>query len=126
MTRMRAPWGASLEDMATDRIELTVPADPRYLDVAVAAMEALADRAGVAATDLPGLRDAIHTALEQRLDDSQPREHVHLSYEVGDGFLGVRVRDDRTEPASGTTSSAQWVPPLSRCATRSTVAPGSP
>ena len=90
--------------MATDRIELTVPADPRYLDVAVAAMEALADRAGVPSEDLPGLRDAIHDALEQRLDDRQARDHVHLAYEIGDGFLGVRVLDDRTEPASGTTS----------------------
>jgi hypothetical protein len=90
--------------MATDRIELTVPADPRYLDVAVAAMEALADRAGVPAEDLPGLRDAIHAALEQRLDDRQAHEHLHLAYEIGDGFLGVRVLDDRTESGNGTTS----------------------
>jgi hypothetical protein len=90
--------------MATDRIDLTVPADPRYLDVAVAAMEALADRAGVPAEDLPALRDAIHDALEQRLDDRTADEHVHLAYEIGDGFLGVRVLDDRTEPARGTTS----------------------
>jgi hypothetical protein len=90
--------------MATDRIELTVPADPRYLDVAVAAMEALADRAGVPSEDLAGLRDAIHDALEQRLDDGKAHEQVHLAYEIGDGFLGVRVLDDRAERASGTTS----------------------
>ena len=86
--------------MAADRIELTVPADPRYLDVAVAAMEALADRAGVDAEDLPALRAAVHAALEERLDDGSD-EQVHLAYEVGDGFLGVRVLDGR---ARGTTS----------------------
>jgi hypothetical protein len=90
--------------MTSDRIELTLPADPRYLDVAVAAMEALAERAGVPKEHLPGLRDAIHDALEQRLDDRKPHEHVHLAYEIGDGFLGVRVLDDRIEPATGTTS----------------------
>ena len=87
--------------MAADRIELTVPADPRYLDVAVAAMEALADRAGVDAEDLPALRAAVHAALEERLDDGGSGEQVHLAYEVGDGFLGVRVLDGR---ARGTTS----------------------
>ena len=87
--------------MAADRIELSVPADPRYLDVAVAAMEALADRAGVDADDLPGLRAAIHDALEERLDHGASGEQVHLSYEVGDGFLGVRVLDGRER---GTTS----------------------
>jgi hypothetical protein len=87
--------------VAADRIELSVPADPRYLDVAVAAMEALADRAGVQAEDLPGLRAAIHSALEERLDRGASGEQVRLSYEVGDGFLGVRVLDGRER---GTTS----------------------
>ncbi|MEY2436392.1 MAG: hypothetical protein QOH64_974 [Acidimicrobiaceae bacterium] len=87
--------------MAADRIELTVPADPRYLDVAVAAMEALAERAGVPADDLAGLRAAVHDALEERLDGQGAQGQVHLTYEVGDGFLGVRVLDDRT---TGTTS----------------------
>ena len=91
--------------MAADRIDLTVPADPRYLDVAVAAMEALADRAGVDKDDLPRLRAAIHAALEERLDHRGPEQQVHLAYEVGDGFLGVRVLDDAPD-ASARTNGA--------------------
>ena len=80
-----------------DEIRLLLPADPRYLDVAVAAIESLADRAGIDADELALISAQVHDALGQRL--SHRDEPVTLCYEVGDGYLGVRLE-------SGVTSYA--------------------
>lgn len=79
--------------MKDDVIRLVLPADPRYLDVAIATVEALADRCGVDSGDVATLRAAIHDVLGERLAGRDGDEIV-LRYEVGDGFLGVRFEGD--------------------------------
>ena len=81
-----------------DEIRLLLPADPRYLDVAVAAIETLADRAGIDADEVAMISAQVHDALGQRLSQRH-EDSVTLCYEVGDGFLGVRLE-------SGVTSYA--------------------
>ena len=82
----------------TDQIRLVLPADPRYLDVAVAAIETLADRAGVDAEDLAAMRALVHDALGERVSH-RASAVVALCYEVGDGFLGVRLESGDTSYA---------------------------
>lgn len=82
----------------SDEIRLMLPADPRYLDVAVAAIETLADRAGVDADDLAAMRAHVHEALGERVSH-RSSEVVVLCYEVGDGFLGVRFESGDTSYA---------------------------
>ena len=79
--------------MKDDVIRLALPADPRYLDVAVATVEGLADRCGIDAEDVALLRARIHDVLGERLS-GRDGEEVVLCYEVGDGFLGVRLEGD--------------------------------
>jgi hypothetical protein len=81
-----------------DEIRLVLPADSRYLDVAVAAIETLADRAGIDADDLAELRASVHDALGERLSH-RTSDVVTLCYEVGDGFLGLRLETDDTSYA---------------------------
>jgi hypothetical protein len=81
-----------------DEIRLMLPADPRYLDVAVAAIETLADRAGVDADDLAAMRALVHDALGEKLSH-RSSEVVVLCYEVGDGYLGVRLESGDTSYA---------------------------
>lgn len=82
----------------SDEIRLVLPADPRYLDVAVAAIETLADRAGVDADDLAAMRALVHDALGERVSH-RASDVVVLCYEVGDGFLGVRLESGDTSYA---------------------------
>ena len=82
----------------SDEIRLVLPADPRYLDVAVAAIETLADRAGIDADDLAAMRAMVHDALGERVSHHSS-EVVVLCYEVGDGFLGVRLESGDTSYA---------------------------
>ena len=81
-----------------DEIRLVLPADPRYLDVAVAAIETLADRAGIDADDLAAMRALVHDALGERVSH-RSSDVVALCYEVGDGFLGVRLESGDTSYA---------------------------
>ncbi|MEY2433240.1 MAG: hypothetical protein QOC92_2965 [Acidimicrobiaceae bacterium] len=81
-----------------DVIRLVLPADPRYLDVAVAAIETLADRAGIDADDLAGMRALVHEALGERVSH-RGAAVVTFCYEVGDGFLGVRLDSGDTSYA---------------------------
>ena len=82
----------------SDEIRLVLPADPRYLDVAVAAIETLADRAGIDADDLAAMRALVHDALGERVSH-RASEVVVLCYEVGDGYLGVRLESGDTSYA---------------------------
>lgn len=82
----------------SDEIRLTLPADPRYLDVAVAAIETLADRAGIDADELAELRAHVHDALGERVSH-RASDVVVLCYEVGNGFLGVRLESGDTSYA---------------------------
>ena len=82
----------------SDEIRLMLPADPRYLDVAVAAIETLADRAGIDADELAAMRALVHDALGERLSH-RSSDAVVLCYEVGDGFLGVRLESGNTSYA---------------------------
>ena len=82
----------------SDEIRLVLPADPRYLDVAVAAIETLADRAGIDADDLAAMRALVHDALGERVSH-RSSDVVVLCYEVGDGFLGVRLESADTSYA---------------------------
>jgi hypothetical protein len=82
----------------SDEIRLMLPADSRYLDVAVAAIETLADRAGIDADDLAAMRALVHDALGARLSHRSSKVVV-LCYEVGDGFLGVRLESGDTSYA---------------------------
>ena len=81
-----------------DEIRLVLPADPRYLDVAIAAIEKLADRAGVDSDDLAGMRAQVHDALGQRVGRFDG-DTVALCYEVGDGYLGLRLETGDTSYA---------------------------
>ena len=81
-----------------DEIRLMLPPDPRYLDVAVAAIETLADRAGIDADDLAAMRGVVHDALGERVSH-RPSGDVVLCYEVGDGFLGLRLESGDTSYA---------------------------
>ena len=73
-----------------DEIRLLLPADPRYLDVAMAAIETLADRAGINADEVAAIGALVHDALGERLSH-RDGDAVSLCYEVGDGYLGVRL-----------------------------------
>lgn len=75
----------------TDVVELAVPADPRYVEVAVRAVEALAERAGLDHVDLATRRDLVRELLAHRLAESG--NGVVLHFEVGDGYLGLRFDD---------------------------------
>lgn len=78
--------------MPDDIISIDLPTDPRYLDAAVAAVEALAVRAGIDRDDLVELRASVQAALSDRLA-RKGAGRVVLRYDVGDGFLGLRVED---------------------------------
>ena len=81
-----------------DQIRLVLPADSRYLDVAVAAIETLAERAGIDGDDLAALRAPVHEALGQRVSEGDGSV-VTLCYELGDGYVGVRVERGDTSYA---------------------------
>ena len=81
-----------------DEIRLLLPADPRYLDVAIAAIETLADRAGIDADELAAISAHVHHALGQRLSHHEG-DQVTLCYEVGDGYLGMRLETADTSYA---------------------------
>jgi len=81
-----------------DEIRLLLPADPRYLDVAIAAIETLADRAGIDADELAAISAHVHDALGQRLSH-RDGDAVMLCYEVGDGYLGMRLETADTSYA---------------------------
>ena len=76
--------------MSNDEVRLVLPVDARYVDVAVAAAETLADRAGVDARELVVIRDQVHEVVAQRIIDVDDAEVV-LHYDIGDGFLGLRI-----------------------------------
>lgn len=82
----------------SDEIRIALPADSRYLDVAVAAIETLADRAGVDSDDLAAIRALVHDALGQKLS-RRSDDVIVLVYEVGDGYLGVRLDSGETSYA---------------------------
>ena len=77
--------------MAAETVTLALPADPRFVEVALATAEALATRAGMEKRDIADLRDQLHALLTRRL--GQGGDRVVLRYEVGEGFLGLRVDD---------------------------------
>jgi len=81
-----------------DEIRLLLPADPRYLDVAIAAIETLADRAGIDADELAAISAHVHDALGQRLSH-RDGDQVTLCSEVGDGYLGMRLETADTSYA---------------------------
>ena len=81
-----------------DEIRLLLPADPRYLDVAIAAIETLADRAGIDADELAAISAHVHDALGQRLSHREG-DQVTLCYEVGEGYLGMRLETADTSYA---------------------------
>ena len=81
-----------------DEIRLLLPADPRYLDVASAAIETLADRAGIDGDEVASISAQVHDALGQRLSHRNG-DSVTLCYEIGDGYLGVRLESGDTSYA---------------------------
>ena len=81
-----------------DEIRLLLPADPRYLDVALAAIETLADRAGIDADELAAISAHVYDALGERLSH-RDGDAVMLCYEVGDGYLGMRLETADTSYA---------------------------
>jgi hypothetical protein len=76
-----------------DQIRLVLPAESRYLDVALTAMEVLAERSGVDPVEIAGLRARIHEVLGERVSH-RSGEELELRFEVGDGYLGVRLVGD--------------------------------
>ena len=84
--------------MADEPVRLELPADPRFVDVALAAVETLAKHVGMDRDDIAELCDDLRGVLIDRMQRGGAR--VVLRYELGDGFLGLRVDDG----ASGVTS----------------------
>ncbi len=84
--------------MAGESVKLELPADPRLVDVALAAVESLAKHVGMDRDDIAELRDDFRGVLLERMQRGGAR--VVLTYELGDGFLGLRVDD----APSGVTS----------------------
>ena len=78
--------------MGAETVRLELPADPRFVQVALATAEALATRAGMDKDDVADLREEVRGALSRRLDHNGTGRVV-LHYEVGEGFLGLRVDD---------------------------------
>jgi anti-sigma regulatory factor (Ser/Thr protein kinase) len=79
--------------VATDVVTMELPGDERFIAVAVAAAEALATRAGVNRKELARLRTAVHAVfVDHGSFDNDAR--VVLRYELGDGFLAVRVGNE--------------------------------
>jgi len=76
--------------MAADLVTLELPVDPRFVEVTLATTEALATRAGMDKADIAELREQVRAALSERLSQRGPGRVV-LRYEVGEGFLGLRV-----------------------------------
>jgi anti-sigma regulatory factor (Ser/Thr protein kinase) len=79
--------------VAGDEIRLVLPAQSRYLDVAVATMELLAARSGLDPEGVAAIRAQVYEALGERISHRSD-ETIVLRYEVGDGFLGVRLDGD--------------------------------
>jgi hypothetical protein len=79
--------------VASEEIRLVLPAQSRYVDVAVATMEALADRCGLDGEGVAAIRAQVYEVVGERVSRCVG-ESVVLSYEVGDGFLGVRLVED--------------------------------
>lgn len=78
--------------MPDDIISIAMPTDPRYLDAAVAAVEALAARAGIDKNQMCDLRSSVQAALSDRIA-GHGAGRIVLRYDVGDGFLGLRVEE---------------------------------
>ena len=53
--------------MAGEEIRLVLPAQSRYVDVAVATMEALADRSGIDADGVAAIRAQVYEVLGERV-----------------------------------------------------------
>ena len=82
-----------MADAPPDVLTLVVPDDPRYLGVAVATVEGLAIRAGVDKDEVAALRDHVEEAFAARFGKGPAGSSMTLRYEVGDGFLGLRLLD---------------------------------
>ena len=79
--------------MSSEEIRLVLPCQSRYVDVAVTTMEALADRCGVDADGVAAMRTQVYEVLGERMGHCAS-DVVVLCYEVGDGYLGVRLLAD--------------------------------
>ena len=82
-----------MAEATPDVLTLVVPDDPRYLAVAVATVEGLAVRAGVDKEQVAALRDHVEEAFGTRFGKGPAGSTMTLRYEVGDGFLGLRLVD---------------------------------
>jgi hypothetical protein len=82
-----------MAEVTPDVLILVVPDDPRYVVVAVATVEGLALRAGVDKDEVAALRDHVEEAFATRFGKGPAGSSVTLRYEVGDGFLGLRLTD---------------------------------
>jgi hypothetical protein len=80
-----------MAEVTPDVLTLAVPDDPRYLGVAVATAEALAVRAGIDKEQLAGLVGQLEVAVGERFGQGRSGGRLTLRYEVGDGFLGLRL-----------------------------------
>lgn len=79
--------------MPGDTIHLVLPTDPRYLDIAVATAQTLADRAGIDSDGVASFRAQLHDALGERIGRCHGPT-VTIRFDVGDGYLGVRLEGD--------------------------------
>jgi hypothetical protein len=76
-----------------EEIRLVLPCQSRYVDVAVVTMEALAERCGLDVDGVASMRTQVYEVLGDRIGHCKSDE-VTLCYEVGEGFLGVRLEPD--------------------------------
>lgn len=90
---------------ADEHIHLTLPANGRFLDVALAALETLADRAGVDKEGVAAMGAAVRDLIAERVQHPPSPAGVVVVYEVGEGFLGVRFEDGRRTD-SGASATA--------------------
>jgi len=76
--------------MHGDTIRLVLPAGTTYLDIALGLIATLAERSSLDPDGVAGLLGHAGPLLEARVI-AAGTPHVRLGYEVGEGFLGLRV-----------------------------------
>jgi hypothetical protein len=86
----------------SETVRLVIPTDAEYVDVALAAVVALGERAGVDAVDLGRWRGMIRAAVDDKARAGAAA--VEFRYDVGDGYLGVTVTGTPSAAEAGLTS----------------------
>ncbi|MDR6554306.1 anti-sigma B factor RsbW [Paenibacillus qinlingensis] len=100
-------------------IRLQIPASAEYLDLVRLSLYGVASKMGFSYEDIEDLKVAVSEACNNAILHGEPQignGQIEISYEFGEGFLRVKVKDDgtgyethdpnrQTGPFSGTSPS---------------------